>query len=394
REALRAWSGQQTLARLTWRWVGPVLASAPNDILASLGHDVGSWLKAVAKTLRGREDPFVDLCKRILAMEHQLVVDHGSPLIQAINHPVGQITEALLISWHRRGLYDDQQLPSDLRGIFTAISDTQNAAFRHGRVLLGVYAIALFRVDGDWFAERLLPLFDWTRSEGEARATWSGFLSSPRLYRPLIAQMKEHFLETARHFNAIDRTLAEQYVSLLTIAALEARDTFTRTELQSVIRVLPAEGLRRAAHTLASNLESVGEQRSEYWNNRVRPFLQSIWPQSREHVTPAVSETLARVCIAAGDDFPDAVDVLRNWLQPLEHPDSVVEPLYQADLCQRFPEPALEYLNRVVSSGIDWAPRHLKECLVSIKTQDPDLQTDGRFTRLVVVLRGTGREWP
>lgn len=103
-----------------------------------------------------------------------------------------------------------------------------------------------------------------------------------------------------------------------------------------------------AAQTLVRLLEGAGEQRTEYWHNRIVPYLRHIWPKSREVVTPAISESFARLCIAADNAFPDAVGALRHWLQPLRYPEFIVGLLDEAKLCERFPNEATAFLDRVL----------------------------------------------
>src|SRR5690606_11147950 len=202
REALQAWSEEKLLKR-SWRYMAPILAIAPDEVLQPLAHGVSWWLQAIAKTFEGHEALFFVLARRILAQDHQDGVDTDDPVGRAINHPVGHVTQALLRWWYRRSLEDGQGLPDEIKPTFTELCDTRIGEYRHGRVLLAAHVIALFRVDGDWATQHLLPLFVWQRSEAEASAAWEGFLWSPRLYRPLMEMLKPAFLDTARHYAAL-----------------------------------------------------------------------------------------------------------------------------------------------------------------------------------------------
>ena len=154
-----------------------------------------------------------------------------------------------------------------------------------------------------WATQYLLPLFEWQRSEVEARAAWEGFLWSPRLYRPLIEAIKKPFLDTARHYAALGDH-GDQYAELLTFAALDPGETFTKVELADATRALPADGLHSAAQALVRALEGAGEQRADYWTNRVVPsYRGSIWPKSRQRITAEISEGLGLVCVAARESF-------------------------------------------------------------------------------------------
>ncbi|MFG8005027.1 anti-phage defense-associated sirtuin Dsr1 [Pseudomonas aeruginosa] len=389
REALQAWSEEKLLKR-SWHYMAPTLATAPDEVLQTLAHGVSWWLQAIAKTFEGDEALFFVLARRILAQDHQDGVDTDEPVMRAINHPVGHVTEALLRWWYRRSLEDGQGLPEELKPTFTELCDPRIDMFRHGRVLLAAHIIALFRVDVDWATQNLLPLFDWRRSEAEARAAWEGFLWSPRLYRPLMEMLRTAFLETAHHYAALGKHDG-QYASLLTFAALEPGDTFTTVELAVATRSLPPDGLHDAAQALVRALEGSGDHRADYWANRVVPYLHAIWPKTRDNISPAIAESLGRLCIAAQDAFPEALALLRAWLQPATSPSHLVHRLRDAALCGEYPEQALDFLSLVIGEQTQWPPSHLGDCLEAIRTAAPELGADPRFEQLMAYLRRHGR---
>lgn len=389
REALQAWSDEKLLKR-SWRYVRPLLASAPDHLLQDLAHSLGHWLQGVAKVFEAHEAQFFILAQRLLALDHRDGVVSDEPVLRAINHPVGHVTEALLRWWYRRTLEDGQGLPDQIKPTFTQLCDTRIEKHRHGRVLLAAHVITLFRVDREWATQHLLPLFDWQRSEAEARAAWAGFLLSPRLYRPLMELLKPAFLDTARHFAALGEH-GGHYAALLTFAALDRGDTFTEAELETATRALPKAGLHEAARTLVRALDGAGDRRADYWANRVAPYLRTIWPKTRDHMSPAIAESFGQLCVAAGDAFPLALIQLRAWLQPPSHPNYLVHRLHESGLCDRFPAEALDFLSNVIGDQAQWLPRELGTCLEAIQAKAPHLEADQRFERLKAYLRRHGR---
>jgi hypothetical protein len=309
----------------------------------------------------------------------------NDPVTRAINHPVGHVTDALLHWWYRQSLEDDQGLSTEIRAVFTELCDTQIAKFQHGRILLAAHVVVLFRVDRDWATQYLLPLFDWQRSATDALLAWQGFLWSPRLYRPLMEVLKPAFLETATHYETLG-AFNGQYAAFLTFAALDPSDTFTKVELANATRVLPADGLHEAARALVRALESAGDQSADYWKNRVKVYLHFIWPKTRDKISPAIVEDFGRLCVAARDAFPDALELLGPWLEPLEHPDFLVHQLDRAQLCSKFPGRSLEFLYLVMGEQARWIPNNLKDCLKAISSNEPELKEDPRYKRLTLYL--------
>ena len=277
-EALLAWSTKDLTER-SWERMAPVVAGASDEDLHTIRHGVALWLQELARTFEGQEERFLGLCDRVLGLVEEEEDIPEDPVDRAINHPAGQVTQALLRWWYRKPLKDNQKLPEELNSRFSRICDTRIIPLRHGRVLLSANVIALFRVDCDWTTRCLLPMFDWGRSNVEARSAWEGFLSSPRLYQPLIEAFKAAFLDTANRYVELAKHDV-QYSSLLTFAALDPGGVFSRTELARATAALPREGLENAAETLVRALKGAGAQSADYWRNRVAPYLKTVWPRT------------------------------------------------------------------------------------------------------------------
>ncbi len=391
RVALQVWSEQKRIKR-AWRYAACVVNAMPDDVMVGLAHQVSRWLKEASSSLPSRDEALIALCARFLQLPitaESGITRNGEPLNQpvteAINHPVGHITQALLNQWYKTALNDGDQLPSSFATPFTQLCDTHAERFRHGRVLLCAHVIALFRVDQAWTERHLLRLFDWQRDAAEARAAWEGFLWSPRLYLPLMIAIKPSLIETASHYSALGDH-GRQYAAFLTYAALEPADGFAPAEFRVAFGALPQEGLREAAQALAQAQEGSGEQREEYWKNRLLPFWNNVWPKAQSMVSPAIAERLARIAIGAGSAFPEALQAVLAWLLPVAHPDQLTRPLDKSELCQQFPDEALELLSSTIHEP-QWVSSELLNCLIQISSVKPSLQIDRQFQRLMELYR-------
>jgi hypothetical protein len=385
--ALQAWSEDRVILR-SWRYAAPLVQTIPDDVLREIVHSVSWWLEKVSKLIDRHEDILVDICRRVLELPLEPstgITRNGQsidqPVTEAINHPVGHVTQALLNLWFKRKPNDNDQLPAEIEPFFTRLCDIQIERFRHGRVLLASQLIALFRVDRPWTEKYLLPLFDWISNPIEARAAWDGFLLSPRLYWPLLKAIKSQFLETAHHYAELGES-SHQFAPFLTYAALEPLDGYTSEDFRIAFEALPKEGLQDAAQALSQALEGAGEQRESYWRNRIQPFWQQIWPKSRELISNGIVEPLTRLCLAAGAEFPIALTAVQDWLLPAENPFYIVHLLYESGFCNRFPVDALRLLNIVIDNQ-PWGPPELGQCLDDIVKASPELLQDPQYQKVV-----------
>lgn len=393
REALQSWAEDGMVLR-SWRYAAPLVQAMPDDVLLEIDHAVTWWVEAASKSINCHEDILLKLCCR--ALELPIDSDAGmtrdgapidQPVTEAINHPVGHVTQALINLWFKRKPNDNDLLPADLKPIFSELCNVQVDRFRHGRVLLGAQLIAFFRVDRPWTEQHLLPLFDWGNPV-EAKAVWEGFLWSPRLYQPLLTAFKSQFLESANHYADLGEH-RQQFATFLTYVALGPTEGYTVEEFRSAIAALPQEGLEESAEALYQALAGAADQSEEYWKNRAQPFWQQIWPKSRDLSTPRITESLSRMAIAARGEFPAALAVIQNWLKPIKHPHYVVHPLQKSGLCSRYPADALSLMDAVIADQ-QWAPRELGQCLDEILQATPQLSKDARYLRLREYLRKRG----
>jgi hypothetical protein len=387
RDALYVWSYGKQVKRM-WQYAAPLVENIPNEVFQEIAHSASSWMEIASKSINCHEDILLNLCRRVLALPLEAGsgsritrngVETYNPVSSAINHPIGHITQALINLWFKQKPNDNDLLPADLKPIFTTLCDAQIDQFRHGRVLLGSRLIAFFRVDRPWTEKYLLPLFGWSNPV-EAKAAWEGFLWSPRLYQPLLIAFKSQFLDSANHYADLGEH-RQQFATFLTYAALGPTEGYTIEEFRSAIGALPPEGLEESAQALYQAIEGAGEQCEDYWKNRAYPFWQKVWPKSRDLATPRIAESLSRLVIAAGDEFPSALEAVFDWLKPIEHPDYVVHLLYESGLCNKYPTDALRFLSAIIDNQ-PWRPRELGKCLNQIEQAEPLLGQKPSFLSL------------
>lgn len=385
-EALQVWSEQGAVQR-SWRFAAPIVQRMPSSVLQEIPGALTWWLEASSSSLEQHEAVLLELCRRILELPGEDDATTDRPVTAAINHPVGHVTQALINLWFKSEPNDNDGLPTHIARPFTRLCDKNVTRYRHGRVLLASRAIALFRVDRTWAEKHLLNLFDWT-TPSEAKAAWEGFLWSPRLYWPLLSALKSVFLECAIHYNELGDH-RRQFAAFLTYAALDPAATFTTHEFQAAVGALSPSGLLEVAHALTQAIEGAGDQREEYWRNRVQPFWQHVWPKSRDLASEAIADALARLSVAARGEFPAALSMVEDWLQPFEHAEHAVHVLRESELDARFPEDALRLLNRIIQDQ-PWAPSDLGACLNAIIREAPHLAQDTRYQRLSAYSRRHG----
>ena len=115
-----------------------------------------------------------------------------------------------------------------------------------------------------------------------------------------------------------------------------------------------------------------------------------MWPKSRELISNGIAESLIRLSIAAGAEFPLALTAVQDWLRPVENPYFIVHRLRESGLCRKFPVDALRLLNAVIDNQ-PWMPPKLSQCLDDIGKASPELLQNPRYQMLVMYSQQHGR---
>lgn len=379
RDALQAWREGKLLA-LSWRHGAPLLLRMPEKELFEISHAVTWWLEAAVNIVDQNDSVLFDICQRFLVMDDEYIEDVDRLVVDAINHTFGHIAQIILNRIFRDKPNDNQGLPEGVKSLLTSFCDTRTTRYRPARMTMASNVIGLFRIDQNWTRNNLLQLFNWEKSHEEARSAWVGFLWSPRLYNPLIVLLKDDFLESAHHYTDLG-SYARQYAAFLTYVAIDHPDVLTADELRDAFSSLPSEGLQESAEALRYSLEGAVAQRGKHWENRVLPFWHKVWPKALLLKSEPLAEQLARLSIAALDEFPSAVAIFQDWLQSLEHPDYVVSLLEESKLCNKFPKEALTFLDKLIDDQ-PWAPDKLGICLETVAHAWPEAHQDPRYARL------------
>ena len=386
-EALQVWREKKHLLR-SWRFLEPLFMTMPDEALGEISHDLALWLQEVSKSVDLSDEGFFDLSCRLLEVPSHDGVFDGDPVTRALNHPVGMITLATLDYWFRYELNDNDLLAEDFRSIFSRICDPDSPQYIHGRVILASRLIALFRVDREWTETHLLPFFNWSNDANEAKAVWSGFFWSPRIYPPLMIAFKNGFLETAIHYTELG-DCGPQYVRCLTFSALEPMDGYTHTDFQRAMTSLPKDAILQAGEAVVTALDSSGENRELYWDNRVEPYWHHVWPKSDELASSELSDTMVRLTVSARGKFPSALRTVIGWLRPIEYVYFVTSKLYESELCGQFPNEALDLMARIIDSRTH-VTKELRECLDAVSNACTELEEDHRYRQLDEYLQMRG----
>ncbi len=192
-----SWSDKEHFAKLSWKYLAPIIAKSPDDFFNNCTHAISSWLKAIAPQLNRHEEIFFALCDKILHAQYGERNIDNDALTQAINHPVGKVTSALFKWWQSQNPQDEQGIDIKVQAVFEKICDSSNRQFFYGRVILAQQIYYFWLKDANWTRKFLYPLLDWNKKTAETNDMWLSVLCIVWNYpAEFLTFIKEPFLNT------------------------------------------------------------------------------------------------------------------------------------------------------------------------------------------------------
>jgi hypothetical protein len=389
--ALGAFSHKRLfLIRRLWGFFAPVMQRMPDPAVQEIGRNLSLLLPRVCSSGSRHHDIIFDLCCRLLPMLPKDSRRMGiNPTIDfsvhdVRNHPVGQITRALLALLSNGQLMRGIGLPVKFKQAFSIFFLESAVDYRQGRVLLAYDLLRLFDLDREWTLTTLIPRLSWENPE-EASALWQGVsqaFARPSAHgHPLLEIISGMLPNTDEHYISLGAGI-QSFATFLTRIALDQPGSLGT--YRTAFEAMPITGLEIAAKTLVEDLNNA-EQKEEFWQTRIRPFW-GVWPKSANRISPQITRLLAQLVLDTGDEFHDAVELLKDWLHKPkpDQPESLVLYLSKTDLCKRFPADGLTFLDQVVDQNRPWRQwqTSLRECLEFIAKAAPALVNDPRFQAL------------
>jgi hypothetical protein len=178
------------------------------------------------------------------------------------------------------------------------------------------------------------------------------------------------------------------WLALIMIAnqARNAGYPISTTEARTALRSAGARVLSTVAHRLAIELEAIEPgEKPAFWHNVIGPVFEAIWPLDAELQSPRATFKLVQMLLAAGDAFPDAVDVIIPFIRP-EDPRShtSIYSLSSADddLYRSSPDKMLDLASAIVGDASIQGIYGLTNVLNRIRQLAPHLASTRKFQRL------------
>ena len=375
-------ASNKTRVKRSWKLFSGDVVKLDDEILERLSNEFSWWMYEASKQIKCYPDNFFEISKKLLSMPLVGTLgDVANPVTKAMNHPFGRITLSMLNLLLSDQPHDGQGLNNKFKNYFNLLCTLDKQQYLPARILLGANLVPLYRIDPLWAEKKLLPLFNWQMKE--SLDMWFGFLWSPRLYLPLIEKLKPDILKAKEHYSEMGAQI-EKFAAFTTYIALEKVSIFSDKEFRQLFSKLPLDGLKRVAIVLRQRLESAGDKKTNYWRNRIRPFIEKIWPSRIDKSSSRLTYFLIKLAIESGENFPEAIQVISCHLTHLDDSGFIFKELIDAKCCKNYPQATLVLLDKVHPiKRIDCLCNfYLKNCVLAIGESNTKIKEEKIYKRL------------
>jgi len=207
-----------------------------------------------------------------------------------------------------------------------------------------------------------------------------------RLRREIFRGVKDHRGTGTSAFNAASKVVWEMLYAHGRNAPVRSR--VSSLEAREVLRESSAEVRNQTIAVLARWLTaSKPEDRARLWRDQYGPAFKELWLLDHRYQNEETSKDLAELCVAAGAEFPNALEAVLPFLVPLEREQwpsfHHLTPETAGDLLSKFPREIVTLLWALLKPPTQGKCTDLPEIMDALKKTEPAIASDRRFQWLL-----------
>lgn len=377
---------------LFWLETAKLIVQLPTEFFTKEGWVISWWIKNTIDSIIANseeENYFWQLFDLLVAHAQPEKIKEEDIIFQAINHPIGILTEAFLSRFSAREIKTKEKITDiNLLSRLNKLVNNKNKAFVLARLILVSRLNYFYTLDPEWTQNKLIPLLNW-ESSSEAALLWQGWLWNPQASADLILDLKEHLLTTLLlHTNKLEKK-TEQLFQLFTSICLECKNIYNIPEQQKILNSIGQEGLKAIARFIKNSLGENTQQNDQYWKNRIKPFFTTTWPKVTKSIDSEISKYFALMCLSLDEEFEDAVESIKTILTPFDI-NYFLDQLKKSPHIKKHPRIAFDLLASIFDTNTQqcWLIDDLKNIVISLSENYPELKSDPRYVNIEQFLRG------
>lgn len=304
-----------------WPEVAQLIIQFPDQLIQREAWVISWWVKNAIKLIKANsveEAYFWQIFNLLITHTESIEIRRDDVISQAINHPIGILTEALINRISIREIKSKGKIvDKEVLAVLDRLLNCESNELLLAQVVLLSRLDYFYAIDPEWTQAKLIPLLDWQVSN-DAAIFWQGYLSNPRISTELALDIKDVlFTALCKHTQDFGES-ATQVFQLFAIICLEFEGFYKDKEQREVLKDIGGDGLKEVVQFIYHGMGDDKAKNDLYWKNRVKPFFTKAWPIDATSLKPKIAEYFSLICFALDDEFEDAVKSIKSILIPFK----------------------------------------------------------------------------
>ena len=390
-------------AKLRW-FLAHNLTKMPDDLAYELRYNVPRWLKEnlhklAEQNLVSALNVFDSIfAKYASAPPEMMESSRGTTTIggvaqkesevsygKAINSPSGVLTECLFslpFEKSTSGIFPEY-IEGRLANLFALPGD----AGGHAVCVTTVRIAWLDSQYKSWSNRALIPLFAIENEKSEA--AWHGWACDQQwLSEGTLKSISPDFVKillgkSSWSFDKDEYRYCLHRFIFLSRKVGKKSPILSFDQVRTVLMAIDVDGHAEILTALTQAISREGE-----WTNFVKPIIEHAWPRQLKYRSEETSRAFSRLITEAGNDFPDAVNVVTPLLIAIPDVEMTIYRMLhdlgdnKIDVAKNYPDAALSLLDALIADDRRLIPHELSRVLGVIGEANPALRQSGAWRRL------------
>ncbi|MEH6443797.1 MAG: hypothetical protein V7784_07865, partial [Oceanospirillaceae bacterium] len=303
---------------------------------------------------------------------------YNNIISSAINSPEGILADALILRLGEFKLKIGQKIPNneDL-SFLNELINPENNNLLLSRVVLFSRLQYFYAIDPDWTTENMVPQL---QSDVNSSYLWQGYLRNPRIDADLAFCLKNVLLNKIKERAPLGKS-DKHLMQIFTIICLEYPSLYSKEEIESVFSILDISRLEYISSFL-QNIFKDSDEKEQYWLNRIKPYIESYWPQSYKLKSQNISTSFSLIVIGLKESFEEAVEFISSYLSEINLIHRVAYNIARSNLCTEKPKCILKLLSYIFIDEIKHQASELRSILDIIESVDALLKKDPTYIKI------------
>ena len=310
-------------------------------------------------------------------------------ITEAINSPVGKVTQALMETLHKKDLKNGCSFPIGWLAYADELCKLKDDLYRYALVIFAFNMNWFYAKDPVWTESNILSVLD-KGDESDQFATWSGFFWGAKIPdQNLYMRLKPNLLVLAKQHSLPHRRFSEVFVSIILDGwGSTHEDTgehyISNDEMHDVLLYTDEEFLQRILRKVKWWSKHENKNIAEKWSVKLIELLRDVWPRQKSLKIPKISACLCELAFSNVERFPELAEIILPLLTTFDSDYLMLPQLNDSldSIIEKYPRQTLDILHAVLPDNVTIWPHGIEAILKKLRKADESLRFDKRLIEL------------